>query len=148
MIPSDTKEIKVRKGAERKSRFFFVFVSLRKAQSTRTAKFDPRTLSRKCSRKCTRECTPRVLTVNLTVRTTCTRKCNRSVFTCPISHVLFLAQSVHEYCTEKRSEFRPSKSEERIHIIFLESWQDTKDCLQTNFKRKHFEKITIEFVYA
>ena len=32
---------------------------IRKAQSTRTAKFDPRTLSRKCSRKCTRECTRR-----------------------------------------------------------------------------------------
>ena len=28
-------------------------------QSTRSAKFDPRTLSRKCSRKCTRECTQR-----------------------------------------------------------------------------------------
>ena len=32
----------------------------RKAQSTRTAKFDPRTPSRDCSRKCTRECTHRV----------------------------------------------------------------------------------------
>ena len=32
------------------------------AQSTRTAKFDPRTLSRKCSRKCTRECTRSVCT--------------------------------------------------------------------------------------
>ena len=32
---------------------------VRQAQSTRTAKFDPRTLSRKCSRKCTRDCTRR-----------------------------------------------------------------------------------------
>ena len=39
---------------------------VRKAQSTRTAKFDPRTLSRKCSRKCPRECTQR-----------CPRKCPR-----------------------------------------------------------------------
>ena len=38
----------------------------RKAQSTRTAKFDPRTLSRKCSRKWPRECTRR-----------CPRKCPR-----------------------------------------------------------------------
>ena len=39
---------------------------IRKAQSTRTAKFDPRTLSRKCSRKCPRECTRK-----------CPRKCPR-----------------------------------------------------------------------
>ena len=42
------------------------FFKLPQAQSTRTAKFDPRTLSRKCSRKCTRECTRR-----------CPRKCPR-----------------------------------------------------------------------
>ena len=41
-------------------------LKIRKAQSTRTAKFDPRTLSRKCARKCTRECTRR-----------CPRKCLR-----------------------------------------------------------------------
>ena len=39
---------------------------IRRAQSTRTAKFDPRALSRKCSRKCPRECTRR-----------CPRKCPR-----------------------------------------------------------------------
>ena len=39
---------------------------VRRAQSTRTAKFDPRTLSRKCSRKCPRKCTRR-----------CPRKCPR-----------------------------------------------------------------------
>ena len=32
---------------------------VRKAQSTWTAKFDPRTLLRKCSRKCTQQCTRR-----------------------------------------------------------------------------------------
>ena len=36
---------------------FFCLSGFRRAQSTRTAKFDPRTLSRKCSRKCPRECT-------------------------------------------------------------------------------------------
>ena len=41
-------------------------LTLRKAQSTRASKFDPRTLSRKCSRKCPRECTRR-----------CPRKCPR-----------------------------------------------------------------------
>ena len=40
--------------------------NLRRAQSTRTVTFDPRTLSRKCSRKCPRECTRR-----------CPRKCPR-----------------------------------------------------------------------
>ena len=30
--------------------------TIRKAQSTRTTKFDPQTLSRKCSRECTRRC--------------------------------------------------------------------------------------------
>ena len=39
-------------------------MKFRIAQSTRTAKFDPRTLSRKYSRKCTRKCTRR-----------CPRKC-------------------------------------------------------------------------
>ena len=43
-----------------------ILLLFRKAQSTRTAKFDPRTLSRKCSRKCPRECTRR-----------CPRKCPR-----------------------------------------------------------------------
>ena len=43
---------------------FSLVACFRQAQSTRTAKFDPRTLSRKCSRKCTRECAR-----------TCPRKC-------------------------------------------------------------------------
>ena len=58
---------------------------IRQAQSTRTAKFDPRTLSRKCSRKCTRECTRR-----------CPRKCPRKLRFFCIEHTRGSHEDSHE----------------------------------------------------